>query len=568
MNHISVIVPLVLSLCPSAFASPAQTLLRFFPAQVLRNEIVEFKPVTGHHFSAEAPQNCGSGNLLERGPRAVKCQFAASGQTAATLNVCDDSLTYCRPMQVQILVRDMPSGDKVLLTKNQTINSELHKKLIPGFSEGSIEEIRTEAAKRGQPVFAMVSTDWCPPCNEAKEFLLSSEAFQTATRNWFKVYIDGDSVEAAKWENVVHFHYFPTFVLLDSNLREVVRYTGEYRQHDFEVWARESSALIGDPLANVQERALARRTDSLKRKLADLIVTREQMNRDDVRLLRWALDQDKSEIANRLLAHNSPFPDLQSEILHFRLDQLKRTDVDGDQKAAKIAAREELLSRAFKGNHWAIELSELCDTDKNKCALYFPKIAERLKFLEGRADLTPAEKASALGEDYLYLSEAFQSAGKTNLAKEFALKCVGHFDQMARQSVLKISRAGQQGMVSCLELAGDFGREGKLLKTLLEAYPTEPTFMNRMARMMIKQKKYDKALAWIAKGEAQAYGYNWFMLQGLKVETLLGMKKRSEALNAINGALAQVSLSDEKDARNQSLVAKLRALQSKVTDAK
>ena len=112
---------LFISLSYLASASPNQNLLRFYPAQVLRNEIVEFRPATGLHFSAEAPQNCGSGGLQERGPRSIKCQFVAAGRTAATLNVCDDLLTFCKPTEVQITVSDQVGRDNVVLTKNQVL---------------------------------------------------------------------------------------------------------------------------------------------------------------------------------------------------------------------------------------------------------------------------------------------------------------------------------------------------------------------------------------------------------------------------------------------------------------
>ena len=561
-----------MSLNSLAFSAPSQSLLRFYPPEVLANEIVEFKPIGGHHFSAEAPQNCGAGQLIERGPMSVKCQFTVSGETQPTLNVCDDALSFCRPLSFKITVREKAGAVTELLTKNQKLNSELHKKLIPGFIKGSVTELTKEALVRGQPVFAMVSTDWCPPCNEAKEFLLSTPAFQKATENWFKIYIDGDSLEATHWSQVVPFTYFPSFVLLTPSLQEVDRYTGEYRQADFEKWAVEAQRYVTDPLVDLKARVLARRSGSLKQKFSDFYrgVGPGTRHLQEVRLLRWALDQDDRDLIFGLLK-GAEFPELNKEVLHFQMQELVRIDSEmgfGDQKAGKISLHHLLLSESLKGDHFGVELAGLCELDAGNCRPFLSLIDSRLAFLNTRKDLTNAEKASQMAEEFLYFSEALQLAGDKLEAKAFARKCAGHFDVLGQKSVLKISRAGQQGMVACLEMAGEFVREEQVLKQLVSAYPTEPTFISRMARMFRKQKKYDKALVWIEKAERQSYGYNWFALQGLKVDLLLDLRRPQEARKVIAGALAQVSLGGGKDSRNQGLVAKFRGLQAKVEKSK
>lgn len=563
---------LFMSLTSLVFSAPSQDLLRFYPTEVLPNEIVEFKPIAGHHFSTEAPQNCGAGQLVDHGPMSVKCQFSVKGQTQLSLNVCDDALTFCRPLNFKIAVLDKPGVAAELLTKNQKLNSELHKKLIPGFTKGSVDEITKEALARGQPVFAMVSTDWCPPCNEAKEFLLSTPGFQKASENWFKVYIDGDSLEATQWSGVVPFTYFPSFVLLTPSLQEVDRYTGEYRQADFEKWADETRSYSTDPVVALKARVLARQSGSLKQKFVDLYqgVGSGRRHQQEVRLLRWALDQDEREVIFSLLK-GAEFPELNKEVLHFQIQELVRADEAaglGEQKATKISLHHLLLDESLRGDHFGVELAKLCELDAGNCRPFLALIDSRLAFLNSRKDLTEAEKSSQMAEDFLYFSEALQLAGDKAEAKAFARKCAGYFDVLGQKSVLKISRAGQQGMVACLEMAGDFAREEQVLKQLVSAYPTEPTFMSRMARMFRKQKKYDQALTWLEKAERQSYGYNWFSLQALKVDVLLDLRRAKEARKVIAGALAQVSLGGGRDSRNQGLLAKLRGLQAKVEKAK
>ncbi len=561
---------LIFLLIAQAFASSPSSLVGFYPAEILRNEIVTFKPIAGHHFSLEAPQSCGSGSLSEKSPRALKCQFTRSGETVANLNVCDDKKTFCRPLQLTVKVMDQESAASPVLVKNQTINKELHRTLVPGFTEGHPEEIIKQAATRGQPVFVMVSTDWCPPCNEAKEFLLSSPTFQQATQNWFKIYVDGDSVEAMAWNKVVPYRFFPSFVLLNSRMQEIARYTGELRHGEFETWASEASGWVGDPVQSLKSRVVARRQGGWRQKLKDLWsgVKESEKHKQEERLLSWALDQDERELVD-LLIQNSSFPNLEARILRYQIEQIERDEAASgkDLKSAKIATYTRLLAVALQGEHWAESLSGLCEVDVPTCKPFLENANARVQFLSKRSDLSEAEKESLLGDEYYYLAEAFSATGDKLATKDFALKCVDHFSAMKKRSFLKISRAGHQGMIACLEQAESYKKEEETLKSLIEAYPTEPTFLSRMARMYRKQKKFAQALPWIERAEAVAYGYNWINLEIMKADTYLELKKSAEAGGVLREALAQLTLDSSLASRNQSLVGKLRGLQARVSES-
>lgn len=553
----------------TAFTAQAgpESLVQAYPGSVMRYEVVEFKPVAGHHFSLEAPQDCGSGQISDKAPVSIKCQFSEAGEAHPTLNVCDDKKTYCRPMKLDIQVQDQQGGKPVLLSRNEKLNVELKHRLVPGFMIGSPGEIIRSARERGEPVFVMISTDWCPPCNESKEYLLQSPAFQRASEKWMKVYVDGDSLSAAEWDRAVPFKYYPSFVLLNSRMQEIGRFTGELRQKDFETWAGEQAAFLNDPIADLQARVLARRSGSLMQRLKDLLhgVDVASAARQEERLLKWALDTENRDLTNRLL-DGREFPGLRPEILTFKIGEVDRgagLGLVNDAKAEKKSLYDQLLETTFHGEHWSENLEGLCEVDVGACKTYVGKIHERLAFLEDRTGLLEAEKESQLGDEYFYLAQVYEAVGDKAGLKEFGQKCVGHFDAMKKKSLLKISRAGQQGMVACLEMVGDYARETQVLNSLIEAYPNEPTFLMRMGRMYRKRKEPTEALTWINKAEALAYGYNWFSIRVLKAQVLLDLKKPKEADQAVVDTLAQVKLTGEKDSRDQSLVARLRGLQMK-----
>ena len=117
-------------------------------------------------------------------------------------------------------------------------------------------------------------------------------------------------------------------------------------------------------------------------------------------------------------------------------------------------------------------------------------------------------------------------------------------------------------MVACLELAKEYSREEATLKVLIGAYPNEPTFLWREARMLRKEKKPEQALEWVDKAEALAYGYNWMSLQMLKANLLLDLKRNEEAKKVVNETLAQVHLEASENDRNQLMVERLRSLQA------
>lgn len=563
----------MLSLLIAVFAAQAEpaSLVGFYPSQVLRNEIVEFKPAKGHHFSAEAPQNCGTGQVNQRTPRGIKCLFNQSGATRPTLNVCDDAKTFCKPISFNVNVSQGGGGAPASqLSKNEQLNKDLKHKMVPGFSEGSPGEITARAATEKQPVLIMVSTDWCPTCNEAKEYLLTSPAFANSTKDWFKVYVDGDSLGASEWNKSVPFHYFPSFILLNSRMEEVGRFTGQLRQGQFETWAKEQEAHLEDPIAQLKPRVFERREGRWVRKVRDLVnrTTEKNVAVDETRLLKHALDMGDRDLIVKMLEREDFPGEMREEILKFRLAELEKQEKQKNQdlKNEKIKIYVQLLEATFQNEHWSEHVQSLCELDLNTCKPFAAKIPQRISFLSKQPGLFEAEKESQLGEEYYYITQIYQALDDKTALQEFAAKCSERFESMGKNSQLKISRAGSQGLIACYELAGEFAREEKAVNALIDAYPAEPTFLIRKAKMLRRQKKPDLALEMINKAEGLAFGYNWYNLQLLKGETFLDLKKPDKAREVVDATLAQVRLDGSSDLRNQNLVAKLRGLQSRAAE--
>lgn len=568
---------------PSSLSAEEKSLLTEFPVSLTLNEVVTFKPIKAHHFSSEAPQSCGTGQLIDRAVRFVKCQFVESGTTEVDLNVCDDKLTYCKPIHFTVTV--LPSsqlGDQAQLTKNQNLNAKVKHLLVPGFEFGTPDEMVHKAAEEERPVFVMISTDWCPPCNQAKEHLLRSKRFQEVSRGWFKIYVDGDSLAAKAWAKIIPYHYFPSFVLLTPGFQEVARFTDETREEAFAKWASASVAKIKDPIQRLRERVLARIHPSLILKLREYLkgVSKDEAYQDRLRLLKWALDMQDNSLTSQLIAIGT-YPELAAEITSFEINQLSeqeaRTGVD--DKKAHVALYQLLLKQLINKDGWSQYLADFCDYDSKACAPEIGQIDERMAALDAIPGLTDQERTTQLGEEYENLISVFDLLKLPKRKKEAAQKCTTRFKELMRpadkhqdqdpdQDPTQLSRSGSQGLISCLVAGGDLKQAEALIHPLIEAYPTEPTFVQTLARVLLKQKRAKEALVWINKAEVLSYGFNFFRVQLTKVDILFELKRRKEALKVVQGAIDQLTLDSAADSSSQSFMNRFRQLQIKVQGLK
>jgi hypothetical protein len=558
VQFVTFFVVLSFSILSSASNAATASLLKPYPETVLRYEVVMFHPASNHHFSLEAPQNCGTGTVVDRGAREISCQFQKAGDAKIALNVCDDKKTYCKPMEFSLKVKTQVADQKVLEPKNPQAVAEIRKTLVPGFTEGTPGEIKKLAHDKKLPVFMMISTEWCPPCNETKEFLFPSAAFQKASANWFKVYVDGDAMLAGEWEKVVPYEYFPSMVMLNSELQEVGRFTKEVRQSEFTAWAAEQEKNLAMPIPKLRAKVLAHKSN------AD----------EDMRLLAWALDaNDKKLIASvRKKAGTKVTEDLQIRLTAYDVNnldkQISAVEKGSDKEKTLLAEKEKMLTdlvtwTAAKDD-FEDYLGMLCEANIEKCKTFAPQMDKRFEIIKAWKGLTPAELASALAEEGLMQHENFEAMGNAKKAKDSAVICADQYEALMKASSLKMARSGGQGRVHCLEMSGRDSEAEALVEKLMKAYPDEPTFLVRMAKLKKKQKKLDEAYAWIQKAEKLAYGYNWYSAILFKASLELEMKNRDAALGTLSGALAQVNLPEEKDRRNHQLVERIRSLQENI----
>ena len=158
----------------------------------LINETVSISPVDGHHFNLKAPQRCVVGtedkeNTINPSAKKIKCQYHSEGRKKITVSVCDNNEVYCKQekyeIQVSNNIRNEPRLKKPLhlsLVKDQNKNKKL---LMPKFKTATIAQAK-EILNYKKGLLVLVSTEWCPPCNMLKEFLLPTKEFDQLTQTW------------------------------------------------------------------------------------------------------------------------------------------------------------------------------------------------------------------------------------------------------------------------------------------------------------------------------------------------------------------------------------------------
>lgn len=540
-----------------------------FPSKILVNETIDFTAQTGYHLSQEAPQSCGRGHVSERSIKSVKCQYSEAGQQTARLNVCDDGNTFCKPVELPILVEGS-TGTRSDWVRNDKINVELKNKMVPGFLQISPTEAKALAQKEGKPLLIMISTDWCPPCNETKENLIPTTEFQNLKNQWIMVYVDGDSPASEVWAPYAPFDFYPSFIALNSDLKEVSRFHDSLRVSEFVKWMDDNLLWIDWPLNKIRPTVVARLNGSWWQKVKDWFYgdSLERRKRDTMRVVENALARDDVELLRLLLKTGWLESYSYVEAAEFKLSELDRQEkkTGANLHDQKVELWNFIVDQSRQENGWGSRLAQFCDFDAKACQRFVPDIDKQLSLLKATPGLKNAERQSMMGEEYYYLMSVYDSVGDKASMKKMADQCVAEFASMDRQVLLNSgeSRAATQGRIACLEAKGDFAKSRRLIQGLIAKYPTDPTFLMRMASSYKREKNFKEAAKWYEKADQVSFGYNWLRNRTGWVEALIELKKFDRAKDLLGNALDQIRVNSDPDHRDQAYLGRLRKLQVKL----
>lgn len=547
----------------------------------LINERVAFKPIEKHHFNLEAPQSCGEEASIEKTATKIECQFHSSGVKKVVVSVCDDKKVYCKQEQRSLTVLEQKSSTPRMKMPpqedTQKMQNETKAKLMNDFHQYRVEEA-IEAMKGKKGGLVLVSTDWCPPCNMVKEFLLPRDEFKSLTKDYTLIYVDGDGPLMTQWRNQLKTFYYPSFVIVDQNAKLVDLKTSYIKLFEFKDLFEKSTEDLSNNIESLQARVDARVKGSFARKILDYFKGKEFVAVDNLRWIDYlssvARFSDQLKYIDQLGADQYPLKRLSAMYSSVWFGK-KSSEFDlktREKKKREIA--DKMLNTDFNRNlseYWMVEsvIEEHCGAGgedkkdqivtKERCQVLIAKLRDdaKAKKQESWERFTKAEKLIA-GAQLAY-SEAGLFKLEGNKDKERSAKkiCQAMWAMAEEFSPLKNkSRTARIESLKCIP-KDEIEQSQKVVESLVKDYPYEYTFHTKLAKIFMKKKSFEKALKANSKAVRYAYGDSWAAALTQRVDILKALGRSSEALSLLEKSMGEISL--DADSNKNWFMNKVRA---------
>ncbi len=530
-------------LAAPALAAPA-SLLRSRPGSALVDEIVELRPIDGHHFNVEAPQKCGADAPIEVLPRRLRCQLRTPGVATILVSVCDDALTYCRQESFDVKV----AGAAKAAAKASPIKAAPKggRHAPAGFIDNEPARARALARREHRLLFIDFYGIWCPPCNQLEEESYPDPAFQAASSDFVKLGLDADAAASFDWKTHFKVGGYPTLIVADADLRELGRIVGARSGPALAKFLADIKAFDGEPIET-----------------AAALVAKGGAEATPLRRLRvahWRAERGEFDAAEKLLAGLTD-PYARRELLLARRERARLAD----DAAAHLEATK-LLIAEFPGDAaFADWVSDLAAADKPAAAALRGAVENSVARWSASPELggTDYSAADLLAEE----SSLADVVGSSEEARARWSKTADAYAAEAAKAPLKVPRAANFGRGEALMSAGRKAEARALYESLVAAYPAEFTFNYDYASALRDDGDAAAAYPYAVRALAAGYGDNWLRAVRLKAELELKLGRAADAAKTVDDALAQTVPPKSAAVRTSRYVAALRELRLQIKAA-
>jgi thiol-disulfide isomerase/thioredoxin len=539
----------MLLLLLAALAAPAaaaeSSLLASRPASALVDEVIELRPIEGHHFNVEAPQKCGGEKALEVLPRRLRCQLTKPGLAPVLVSVCDDALTFCRQESFDVKV----TGVAKAAQKASPIKAAPKggRGAPESFIDNEPARARALARREGRLLFIDFYGIWCPPCNQLEEEAYPDPSFKAAAADYIRVGLDADAQSSFDWKAHFKVGGYPTLIVADANLNELGRVVGSRSGPALAKFLNDIKVYKDEPVeaaAALVEKGGPEAT-ALRR----------------LRVAHWHVERGEFESVEKLL-DGIDDPYARRELLLARRERARLQD----DSAAHLDATKALIKDFPRDPAFATWVDELGDADKTAAAPLLPAVRESVALWSANAALGDSEYTAAdlLAEQASLVEEL----GSTEEAKGLWSQTADAYAAEALKSPLKVPRAANFGRGDALIKAGRQAEAKALYESLVKAYPNEFTFNYDYASQLNDEGDAAGAYPYAVKAAETAYGDNWLRAVRLKGALELKLGRTAEAAKTVDEALAQTVAPKSPLVRTYRYVAALRALRREIDAAK
>ena len=439
--------------------------------------------------------------LLGREPRVVRGELS--------LSLCEDEGTACRPVELAFLGTVDGRKGREHLGVHPPVRSEI---VIEEPEKRGPDEAFLEADD--ELVLLDFGAVWCPPCNQLAVEVLHDEANAADLEGFIVAEIDVDLASSWTWKDRYRVGSYPTVVVARADGTEIDRHIGYTSEAEFLAWLE---ATRGD-LEPVDE--LLQREDLAKVELSNIALRLARDGRDDE---ARALFEDAEDTAD------------------LRIARLRVDPTDEDV----LWLAQHASDRLYEWVWWSdIELTA--------------ETAEALKDAV-RASLVDAEGAHA-AELIDILADHVPPEAQPELYASAAAHLSGVFTGDSA-----LDRPYVTFLASLYQKAGQAERSMELLRDFASAYPHEFTFFYAGAGILLREERFDEALAWSSAARALAYGDQSLRAAKREADILVGLGEIDTALAVIERALADAEDPGDLEVRTDRYIQALEDLRAEIT---
>ena len=510
--------------------------------KTLINEIVVINPVEGHVFNLEAPNSCSKGRIVSKSESKIECQTSLGGENTFEIYVCDEKKTYCK-MEQHKLTTEKFSGFWSWIKHHwrKNLNRTFwkapkktgmsHNVSARGFIHNDVKKAMKLSQSQKKPILLFYTQLSCPPCRFVKEMTLESDLFQEISKDYIRLQVDSDIEVAPHLIGPLEIPFTPTFVLLNSDFKELDRFTQVQSPLTFKRWLDKAR--------------------SYREPVRELIGRKNLSSPEKERLSLWYFIQWKVSEAKKFIEEKS------------NLWIKEAIDIEENPTFKKVNAYlENLKSEGFPCGDRALSAprgffgSFFKKTKSPSRAFSLLKKYESIIFAQKEKD--PLGCSYLLGKLYRggeYMVEGTSLKDKKEFFKKKALQNALNYP------ILPGVKKKNQLEYMISRLKEDKKETQRLLDKMRSQNKNDYTYDYWETFSASYDKDYEKALKKINKALEIARDRDWQKALSLKIDVLIEMGKKKEAQKIIKETLTGIDLPYSQFPLIHSFVQNLRELQ-------
>lgn len=395
----------------------------------------------------------------------------------------------------------------------------------PALTDPVLSAQREAKAKR-QLLFVEFQAPWCYSCYYMATNVLNGEEWTRVRGDMVRLDLDADSPDGSRWMQDWKIQVLPTFVLLDSEGRELGRIVGEQTRRDFYTWLF-STRDRGETLEGLKAKVVDDKAASLA--AAQEVLRTFHARYDAEGGLAW----------------------------YTALAPAVRTAVARDNDASNWIARLELMRAAKDKESMACAQTGEAVLSAN---LGCERPYELGRYRACTAQQTLAERGDLLRSQVELMRLLFEKRvlGESRCADERSIvlesadlyQVLG--DPVREAKVLDLAIADVQKRIAgdlkkdrnlsdnlrvYLDRAGKTADVDALLLKLIDAYPDDYVYAYRFGKSLAARGRHAEALKYFELAAPKAYGVNRLRNAELRARTLISLSRKVDAWKVIGEAL-------------------------------